>query len=101
MYDFAVRGTLAGFFPGKDANKTVVKIQPEKGPTDLDRDERPGILSVIVPTSLLKNFPMNALIQVRGKETIRFKDTRGDDGKIRSWPRYSHEAESIELVKTA
>lgn len=101
MYDFSIRGTVAGFYNTQDGSKTFIKIQPEKNPTSLERDEKPGVLSVIVPPSLIKNFAMNSLVVVRGKESVRSKEMRGDDGKVRSFPRYVHEAESIELVKAA
>lgn len=101
MYDFSVRGTVAGFFNTQDGSKTLIKIQPEKNPTNLERDEKPGTLSIIVPPSLVKNFAMNTLVVVRGKESVRSKESRGEDGKVRSFPRYVHEAESIELVKVA
>lgn len=101
MYDFSIRGTVAGFFNTQDGTKTMLKIQPEKNPTNLERDEKPGVLTVIVPPNLVKNFAMNTLVIVRGKESVRSKELRGDDGKIRAFPRYVHEAESIELAKAA
>jgi len=101
MYDFAIRGTVAGIYPTQDGSRMLMKIQPEKSPTNLERDERPGLLPIIVPQSLVKNFAMNVLVLVRGKESVRLKEHRSNDGKVRSYPRYTHEAESIELVKAA
>lgn len=101
MYDFSIRGTVAGFYTTQDNAKTLIKIQPEKNPSNLERDERPGVLSIVVPQNLMKNLAMNTLVLVKGKESVRFKDMRGDDGKVRSFPRYVHEAESIEPVKAA
>jgi hypothetical protein len=99
MYDFAIRGTVAGIYPTQDGSKMLMKIQPEKNPTNLERDEKPGLLAVSVPQPLLKNFGLNTLVLVRGKESVRMKEQRGTDGKIRSFPRYAHEAESVEVVK--
>lgn len=101
MYDFAIRGTIAGFFSSQDGSKMYLKILPEKLPTNLERDEKPGPLSVLVGQSLVKNFAMNSLVLVRGKESVRMRDWKAEDGRMKALPRFVHEAESIEVVKTA
>jgi hypothetical protein len=101
MYDFAIKGTVAGIYPTQDGSRMLMKIQPEKNPTNLERDEKPGLLAVMVPPNLVKNFGLNTTVLVRGKESVRLKESRGNDGKLRSFPRYTHEAESVEVVKAA
>jgi hypothetical protein len=99
MYDFAIRGTVAGLYPTQDGSKMLMKIQPEKNPTNLERDEKPGQLAISVPQPLLKNLGLNTLVLVRGKESVRSKEHRGADGVLKFVPRYNHEAESVEVIK--
>lgn len=100
MYDFAVRGTVVGFFNSKDNSRTFIKVMPEKLP-NLERDERATPLTIVVPQALVKNFAMNSLLVVRGKACTYQKDVRCEDGKVRTYTNFDHEAESIEMAKAA
>jgi hypothetical protein len=100
MFDFAVKGTVVGFYTTMDGLRTVAKVQPLGSPGGLERDERPGVMDVAVPTSAMKNLGANAQVLVRGKGTVLLRETRDKEtGKPKLWTNYRFEAESVEVVK--
>ena len=98
MFDFSVKGTVAGFNTAKDG-RCFVKIQPSVSPTGLNRDERPGIMELQVSEKAGNNLAMHAAVQVEGKAYAFYRDSRDSEGKPKSYLNYRFEAESIEPVK--
>lgn len=100
MFDFAVKGSLAGFNPSADGTKCYVKIQPTGQVSGLQRDERPGLLDMIVPAAAIKNLAMNALVLARGKGAVLIRDWRNPQtGKQKAIINYRFEVETIEPAK--
>lgn len=104
MFDFAVKGSVVGFNTSQDGTKTFLKIQPSMALNggQLQRDERPGYLDVLVPPTVTKNYAPNSLIQVRGKGYVIFKDWRDPKTNTqKTFTNYRYDAETIEAIKAA
>jgi len=100
MFDFAVKGAVTGFNPSADGTKFYLKIQPATPMSGLQRDERPGLLDMTVPVSVVKNLSINMLVLARGKGAVVLRDWRNPQtGKQKVIPNYRFEVETIEPVK--
>lgn len=102
MFDFTVKGSVVGFNTTQDGSKTFVKIQPASGNIpQLQRDERPGFLDVLVSPMAIKNLAVNAAVSVKGKAYVIFRDWRDPKSGIqKTFTNFRYEAEAVEAVKT-
>jgi len=99
MFEFAVKGSVVGFNPSADGTKCYVKIQPVN-PPNLQRDERAGLVDMIVPAAAVKSLAVNAVVLVRGKCTSFVKDWRNPQtGKQKAIKDFRFEAETIDPAK--
>jgi hypothetical protein len=98
MFNFDVRGTVAGFNTLSDG-RTILKIKPEVPAGNLSRDELPGIMDITIPNGVPTEFALNARVHVHGKESCVFRVTRDEKtGKVRNFANFRHEAESIDAL---
>lgn len=101
VFDFAVKGSVVGFNTSQDGTKTFVKIQPAAvNGAQLQRDERPGFLDVLVAPAAIKNLAVNAGVVMRGKGYVIFRDWRDPKTGIqKTFTNFRYEAESVDPVK--
>jgi len=102
MFDFTVKGSVVGFNTTQDGTKTFVKIQPSSSASgaQLQRDERPGFLDVLVPPAAIKNLAVSAAVVLRGKGYVIFRDWRDPkNGVQKTFTNFRYEAEVVEAVK--
>lgn len=100
VFDFAVKGTVVGFNTSQDGTKTFIKVQPPAGGASMQRDERPGLLDILVPANTFKNLAVNTLVTVRGKALVMLREWRNPrEGTVKTYVNYRFEAEVIEPAK--
>jgi hypothetical protein len=103
VFDFTVKGSVVGFNTSQDGTKTFVKIMPlAVNGVQLQRDERPGYLDILVAPGSTKNLAANSVVVVRGKGYVIFRDWRDPKSNMqKTFTNFRYEAEALELSKTA
>jgi len=101
MFDFSVKGTVAGFNTLSDG-RLILKIQPDKNAKNIGRDERSGVMDIAVPANVQNDFAMRQQVIVQGEGEVYFRERRDEKtGKIRSYANYRFEAQDITASKVA
>lgn len=80
-----------------------MKIQPSAvNGVQLQRDERPGFLDVLVAPNSIKNLAAGSVVMVRGKGFVIFRDWRDPKtGVQKTFTNFRYDAETVESAKAA